>query len=130
MDFIGYYNDCKCYVCTEREYDVIIPDPKYFYIIDGLMIKNGYKIGTWNGKKVTLFSYTGEKYKTNRMKAKELEEKVNEYVNTVKEEVKVEENRTEESVEPETAVIELKIPEIDFKDYTTEVDNFFHLLEE
>lgn len=81
-------------------------------------------------KKITLFNYSGEKYKTNKMKTKELEEKVNEYVNTVKEEVKVEENRAEKSVEPETAVIELKIPEIDFKNYTIEVDNFFRLLEE
>lgn len=128
MDFIGYYNDCKCYVCTEREYDVITPDPGCFYIIDGLMIKNGYKIGTWNGKKVTLFRYTGERYQTNKMKTKELEE-INKLYE-IKEAVKAEENKVEESVEPETAVIELNIPEIDFKSYTTEVDNFFRLLEE
>lgn len=135
MKNIGKYNGTPCYECTHKEYvDVYNKDldtGKQIFIIDGTMVKQNVIVGKYDGQRVKDL-YDGQVYYRNddvmafnKQKKASITADNSKYNEKVVEEVKTkqEERVTAASYE------ELVKQDIDFRKYSTVVDEFFALLE-
>lgn len=132
MKNIGKYNGTPCYECTHKEYvDAYNKDldtGKQIFIIDGTMIKRNVIVGKYDGQRVKDL-YDGQVYyrnddvmNFNKQKKVSFTADNSKYDEKFVEEVKVKQ-MTAASYE------ELVKQDIDFRRYSTVVDEFFALLE-
>lgn len=112
MESIGIYKGYKCYVCTDKQYNEGTIRPDVVYIIDGTMVRNGIIIGHYDGNMVREV-YDCVPYKVRHEPGPQM--KINEGRK------KDDENAVKNDV--------IGLPQIDFKDYSKVVDEFFRLLE-
>ena len=108
MKNIGIYKGYKCYVCSDREYNEGTIRPDIIYIIEGTMVRNGLIIGHYDGNTVRDV-YDCVPYKVRHEPGPQ---------------VKISEGRKKDD---ENAVKNdaVELPQIDFKDYSKVVDEFF-----
>ena len=104
MKYIGKYKGCDCYTCSDKEYNESTIRPSIIYIIDGTMIRNGLIIGHYDGNAVRDV-YDCVPYKVRHEPGPQ---------------VKISEGRKKDDEE-----CALELPQIDFKDYSKVVDEFF-----
>ena len=135
MKNIGKYNGIHCYECTHKEYvDAYNKDldtGKQIFIIDGTMVRQNVIVGKYDGQRVKDL-YDGQVYyrnddvmEFNKQKKASFTADNSKYDEEFVEEVKAkqEERVTAASYE------ELVKQDIDFRRYSTVVDEFFALLE-
>ena len=133
MKNIGKYNSIPCYECTHKEYvDAYNKDldtGKQIFIIDGTMVRQNVIIGKYDGQRVKDL-YDGQVYyrnddvmNFNKQKKANFTADNSKYDEKFVEEVKTSETATAVSYE------ELVKQDIDFRRYSTVVDEFFALLE-
>ena len=108
MENIGIYKGCRCFVCTDKEYNECTHLSDIIYIIDGTMVRNGIIIGHYDSNTVREV-YDCVPYKVRHEPGPQ---------------VKISEGRKKDD---ENAVRNdaLELPQIDFKDYSKVVDEFF-----
>lgn len=135
MKNIGKYEGVPCYECTHKEYvntyNSNLDNGKQIFIIDGIMVKQNVIIGKYDGQRVKDL-YDGQVYycnddvmNFNKQKKASFTADNSKYDEKFVEEVKAkqEERMTAASYE------ELVKQDIDFRRYSTVVDEFFALLE-
>lgn len=135
MKNIGKYNGTPCYECTHKEYvDAYNKDldtGKQIFIIDGIMVRQNVIVGKYDGQRVKDL-YDGRVYyrnddvmEFNKQKKASVTADNSKWNEKFVEEVKVkqEDHVTTASYE------ELVKQDIDFRKYSTVVDQFFALLE-
>lgn len=135
MKNIGKYNSIPCYECTHKEYvntyNSNLDNGKQIFIIDGTMVRQNVIIGKYDGQRVKDL-YDGQVYyrnddvmNFNKQKKASFTADNSKYDEKFVEEVKAkqEERVTAASYE------ELVKQDIDFRRYSTVVDEFFALLE-
>jgi hypothetical protein len=103
MKNIGKYKGCDCYVCSNKEYNECTIRPEAIYIIDGTMVKNCLIVGHYDGN-VVRDVYDCVPYKVRHEPGPQVKISVGN------------KNDSENVVE---------LPQIDFKDYSKVVDEFF-----
>lgn len=132
MKNIGKYNGIPCYECTHKEYvDAYNKDldtGKQIFIIDGTMVRQNVIIGKYDGQRVKDL-YDGHVYyrnddvmEFNKQKKASVTADNSKWNEKFTEEVKTKQ-MTAASYE------ELVKQDIDFRKYSTVVDQFFALLE-
>ena len=138
MKNIGKYNSIPCYECTHKEYvDAYNKDldtGKQIFIIDGTMVRQNVIVGKYDGQRVKDL-YDGRVYyrnddvmEFNKQKKASVTADNSKYDEKFVEEVKVK----QEGRSGITVVVpyeELVKQDIDFRRYSTVVDEFFALLE-
>ena len=140
MKNIGKYNGIPCYECTDKEYTNVVKsgqdNGKQIFIIDGTMVKKNEIVGYYDGKHVRDV-YDGKVYYRNddvMNFGKQAPEKITFTVQNSKwdekfvEEVKARQARQEGKMTV-ASYEELVKQDIDFRRYSTVVDEFFALLE-
>lgn len=131
MKNIGKYNGIHCYECTHKEYvDAYNKDldtGKQIFIIDGTMVRQNVIVGKYDGQRVKDL-YDGQVYyrnddvmEFNKQKKASFTADNSKYDEEFVEEVKA--TGTAASYE------DLVKQDIDFRRYSTVVDEFFALLE-
>jgi hypothetical protein len=103
MKHIGVYKGYNCYTCSDKEYNECTIRPDAIYIIEGTMVRNGLIVGHYDGNTVRDV-YDCVPYKVRHEPGPQ---------------VKISEGNKNDSEN----VVEL--PQIDFKDYSKVVDEFF-----
>ena len=106
MKYIGKYKGCDCYTCSDKEYNESTIRPSNIYIIDGTMIRNGLIIGHYDGDAVRDV-YDCVPYKVRHEPGPQ---------------VKISEGNKKDTKDAQNT---LELPQIDFKDYSKVVDEFF-----
>ena len=135
MKNIGKYNGIPCYECTHKEYvDAYNKDldtGKQIFIIDGAMVRQNVIVGKYDGQRVKDL-YDGRVYyrnddvmEFNKQKKASVTADNSKWNEKFVEEVKVK----QESQMTEASYEELVKQDIDFRKYSTVVDQFFALLE-
>lgn len=104
MKNIGIYKGYNCYTCSNKEYNECTIRPDAIYIIEGTMVKSGIIIGHYDGN-VVRDVYDCVPYKVRHEPGPQ---------------VKISEGRKKDNEE-----CALELPQIDFKDYSKVVDEFF-----
>ena len=135
MKNIGKYEGVPCYECTHKEYvntyNSNLDNGKQIFIIDSTMVRQNVIIGKYDGQRVKDL-YDGQVYyrnddvmNFNKQKKASFTADNSKYDEKFVEEVKAkqEERMTAASYE------ELVKQDIDFRKYSTVVDQFFALLE-
>lgn len=102
MKYIGIYKGYDCYICSDKEYNEYTIRPDAIYIIEGTMVKSGIIIGHYNGN-IVREVYDCVPYKVRHEPGPQV--KINEG------------NKKDEAA--------VELPQIDFKDYSKVVDEFF-----
>ena len=132
MKNIGRYNGIPCYECSHSEYvnayDNKLDDGKQIFIIDGTMVQKNTIIGYYDGKHVNDV-YDGKMYYAKMPNQKKTATVTAD--NSKWDEKFVEEVKTKTGTETAVAASyeELVKQDIDFRRYSTVVDEFFALLE-
>lgn len=132
MKNIGKYNGVPCYECTHKEYvntyNSNLDNGKQIFIIDGTMVRQNVIIGKYDGQRVKDL-YDGQVYyrnddvmEFNKQKKASVTADNSKWNEKFVEEVKAKQ-MTAASYE------ELVKQDIDFRRYSTVVDEFFALLE-
>lgn len=135
MKNIGKYNGIPCYECTYKEYvDAYNKDldtGKQIFIIDGTMVRQNVIVGKYDGQRVKDL-YDGRVYyrnddvmEFNKQKKASVTADNSKWDEKFVEEVKT----TQESQVTAASYEELVKQDIDFRRYSTVVDEFFALLE-
>ena len=135
MKNIGKYEGIPCYECTHKEYvDAYNKDldiGKQIFIIDGTMVRQNVIIGKYDGQRVKDL-YDGQVYyrnddvmNFNKQKKASFTVDNSKYDEKFVEEVKAK----QESQMTAASYEELVKQDIDFRRYSTVVDEFFALLE-
>lgn len=135
MKNIGKYNGVPCYECTHKEYvDAYNKDldtGKQIFIIDGTMVKRNVIVGKYDGQRVKDL-YDGQVYycnddvmEFNKQKKVSVTADNSKWNEKFAEEVKT----AQESQVTAASYEELVKQDIDFRKYSTVVDQFFALLE-
>ena len=135
MKNIGKYNGIPCYECTHKEYvDAYNKDldtGKQIFIIDGTMVRQNVIVGKYDGQRVKDL-YDGRVYyrnddvmEFNKQKKASVTADNSKWDEKFVEEVKT----TQESQVTAASYEELVKQDIDFRRYSTVVDEFFALLE-
>ena len=135
MKNIGKYNGIPCYECTHKEYvDAYNKDldtGKQIFIIDGTMVRQNVIVGKYDGQRVKDL-YDGHAYyrnddvmEFNKQKKASVTADNSKWNEKFVEEVKT----ARESQMTEASYEELVKQDIDFRKYSTVVDQFFALLE-
>ena len=135
MKNIGKYNGIPCYTCTNVEwkdcYDNGNDNGKQIFIIDGTMVRQNVIIGKYDGQRVKDL-YDGQVYyrnddvmNFNKQKKASFTADNSKYDEKFVEEVKA----SETAVAVSASYEELVKQDIDFRRYSTVVDEFFALLE-
>ena len=135
MKNIGKYNGIPCYECTHKEYvDAYNKDldtGKQIFIIDGTMVRQNVIVGKYDGQRVKDL-YDGHVYyrnddvmEFNKQKKASFTADNSKYNEKFVEEVKT----AQESQVTAASYEELVKQDIDFRRYSTVVDEFFALLE-
>ena len=136
MKNIGKYNGVPCYECTHKEYvntySSNLDNGRQIFIIDGIMVKQNVIIGKYDGQRVKDL-YDGQVYYCNDdvmnfNKQKKVSFTANNggWNDKAAEEVKVQ----QEGQMTAASYEELVKQDIDFRRYSTVVDEFFALLEQ
>lgn len=131
MKNIGRYNGITCYECTYNEYvdayNKDLDNGKQIFIIDGTMVRQNVIIGQYDGKRVKdlydgcVYYCNDDIMEFNRQKKVE---------NSKWNEKFAEEANEKQEVQMTVASYEeLVKQDIDFRRYSTVVDEFFALLE-
>ena len=135
MKNIGKYNGIPCYECTHKEYvDAYNKDldtGKQIFIIDGTMVRQNVIVGKYDGQRVKDL-YDGRVYyrnddvmEFNKQKKASVTADNSKWNEKFVEEVKMK----QESQMTAASYEELVKQNIDFRRYSTVVDEFFALLE-
>lgn len=135
MKNIGKYNSIPCYECTHKEYvDAYNKDldtGKQIFIIDGTMVRQNVIVGKYDGQRVKDL-YDGRVYyrnddvmEFNKQKKASVTADNSKWNEKFAEEVKVQ----QEGQVTAASYEELVKQDIDFRRYSTVVDQFFALLE-
>lgn len=135
MKNIGKYNGIPCYECTHKEYvDAYNKDldtGKQIFIIDGTMVRQNVIVGKYDGQRVKDL-YDGRVYyrnddvmEFNKQKKASVTVDNSKWNEKFTEEVKT----AQESQMTAASYEELVKQDIDFRKYSTVVDQFFALLE-
>lgn len=135
MKNIGKYNSIPCYECTHKEYvDAYNKDldtGKQIFIIDGTMVRQNVIVGKYDGQRVKDL-YDGRVYyrnddvmEFNKQKKASVTADNSKWDKKFVEEVKT----AQESQVTAASYEELVKQDIDFRRYSTVVDQFFALLE-
>ena len=135
MKNIGKYNGVPCYECTHKEYvntyNSNLDNGKQIFIIDGAMVRQNVIIGKYDGQRVKDL-YDGQVYyrnddvmEFNKQKKATFTADNSKWNEKFAEEVKVK----QESQMTAASYEELVKQDIDFRRYSTVVDQFFALLE-
>lgn len=136
MKNIGKYNDVPCYECTHKEYvntyNSNLDNGKQIFIIDGTMVKQNVIIGKYDGQHVKDL-YDGRMYyqvntdvmEFNKQKQASVTANNSKWNEKFTEEVKTK----QEGQVTAASYEELVKQDIDFRRYSTVVDEFFALLE-
>lgn len=135
MKNIGKYNGVPCYECTHKEYvntyNSNLDNGKQIFIIDGTMVRQNVIIGKYDGQRVKDL-YDGQVYyrnddvmNFNKQKKASFTADNSKYDEKFVEEVKT----AQESQVTAASYEELVKQDIDFRRYSTVVDQFFALLE-
>lgn len=135
MKNIGKYNSIPCYECTHEEYvDAYNKDldtGKQIFIIDGTMVRQNVIVGKYDGQRVKDL-YDGRVYyrnddvmEFNKQKKASVTADNSKWDEKFVEEVKT----AQESQVTAASYEELVKQDIDFRRYSTVVDQFFALLE-
>ena len=106
MKNIGIFKGYNCYICSDKEYKESTIRPDAIYIIEGTMVRNGLIVGHYDGVSVREV-YDCVPYKVRHEPGPQ---------------VKISEGNKNDA---ERAV---ETPQIDFKDYSKVVDEFFKSL--
>ena len=135
MKNIGKYNGIPCYECTHKEYvDAYNKDldtGKQIFIIDGTMVRQNVIVGKYDGQRVKDL-YDGKVYYRNDDVMEFNKQKKATFTadNSKWDEKFVEEVKTKQEGHMTVASYEeLVKQDIDFRRYSTIVDQFFALLE-
>ena len=135
MKNIGKYNGTPCYECTHKEYvDAYNKDldtGKQIFIIDGTMVRQNVIVGKYDGQRVKDL-YDGRVYYRNDdvMEFNKQKKASVTADNSKWDEKFVEEVKTKQEGQVTVASYEeLVKQDIDFRRYSTVVDEFFALLE-
>lgn len=135
MKNIGKYNGIPCYECTHKEYvDAYNKDldtGKQIFIIDGTMVKRNIIVGKYDGQRVKDL-YDGQVYyrnddvmEFNKQKKVSVTADNSGWNDKFVEKVKM----PQESQVTTASYEELVKQDVDFRRYSTVVDEFFALLE-
>ena len=135
MKNIGKYEGVPCYECTHKEYvDAYNKDldtGKQIFIVDGTMVRQNVIVGKYDGQRVKDL-YDGRVYyrnddvmEFNKQKKASVTADNSKYDKKFVEEVKAK----QESPMTAASYEELVKQDIDFRRYSTVVDEFFALLE-
>ena len=133
MKNIGKYEGIPCYECTHKEYvntyNSNLDNGKQIFIIDGTMVRQNVIIGKYDGQRVKDL-YDGQVYyrnddvmNFNKQKKASFTAENSKWDEKFVEEVKAKQEEHAASYE------ELVKQDIDFRKYSTVVDQFFALLE-
>lgn len=135
MKNIGKYNGTPCYECTHKEYvdayNKNLDTGKQIFIIDGTMVRQNVIVGKYDGQRVKDL-YDGHVYyrnddvmEFNKQKKASVTADNSKWNEKFVEEVKAK----QESPMTAASYEELVKQDIDFRRYSTVVDEFFALLE-
>ena len=135
MKNIGKYNGVSCYECTHKEYvntyNSNLDNGRQIFIIDGTMVRQNVIIGKYDGQRVKDL-YDGQVYyrnddvmNFNKQKKATFTADNSRWNDKGVEEVKVK----QEGQMTAASYEELVKQDIDFRRYSTVVDEFFALLE-
>lgn len=135
MKNIGKYNGVSCYECTHKEYvntyNSNLDNGQQIFIIDGTMVRQNVIIGKYDGQRVKDL-YDGHVYyrnddvmEFNKQKKASVTADNSKWNEKFAEEVKAK----QESQVAAASYEELVKQDIDFRRYSTVVDEFFALLE-
>ena len=135
MKNIGKYNGVPCYECTHKEYvntyNSNLDNGKQIFIIDGTMVRQNVIVGKYDGQRVKDL-YDGQVYyrnddvmEFNKQKKASVTADNSKWNEKFAEEVKVK----QEGQVIAASYEELVKQDIDFRRYSTVVDQFFALLE-
>lgn len=135
MKNIGKYNGVPCYECTHKEYvntyNSNLDNGKQIFIIDGTMVKQNVIIGKYDGQRVKdlydghVYYHNDDVMEFNKQKKVSFTANNSKWNEKFVEEVKAK----QESPMTTASYEELVKQDIDFRRYSTVVDEFFALLE-